>query len=58
MFSEEFNPETKNVVTGDTDSIFLELNILLNKNKDEDGMVQDVLGNCDKIQKYLPTRIR
>jgi uracil-DNA glycosylase family 4 len=57
MYSEEFNPETKYIITGDTDSVFVVVDSLLNKDKPEDEIVKDVLKYCIEIQTYLNTEI-
>ena len=53
MYSEDFNRVTKYIITGDTDSIFVCLDLLLDKKKTDDEKVKDVLNYCNQIQKYL-----
>jgi DNA polymerase elongation subunit (family B) len=53
IYSDTFDPETEYLITGDTDSVFICLNKLLDKNKTNDEKVEDVLKLCNEIQTFL-----
>ena len=53
MYSDTFDRNEKYIITGDTDSIFVCLDSLLDKNKPEEEKISDVLRYCIDIQKYL-----
>ncbi len=45
--------DTKYVITGDTDSLFITLDDLLDKNKSDIEIIEDIHKYCDQIQNYL-----
>lgn len=47
-------PETKYVITGDTDSLFATFaDFGLNRDREESEIVSEIMEKCDKVQKFL-----
>jgi DNA polymerase I len=57
MFEEEFDRDTKYVITGDTDSIFVCYKDLIDKNMEDEDKVKVVLEWNEKIQNYLNNEV-
>lgn len=57
MFSENMDLKINNIITGDTDSIFAKFDDLLDKKKEEDKIIEDVITYCNMLQSFLNEKV-